>query len=75
MGSPYAKSKGPTPRELKALEPIPNDNTFRLQRWHEGEPHESWWLNQDRAAFSARAKQEAPRIIHSSMARRISKAE
>ena len=47
------------------------DKHFPMQPWHHGEPTESWWLAKDRESFAQAAKAEAPRIIRSSMARRI----
>ena len=48
-----------------------DETTTVILPWHHGEPHQSWWLDKDRAEFSSTAKEEAPRIVASAMARRI----
>lgn len=34
-----------------------------------GVPHESWWLNQSREGFSAKAREEITRMVNSRFAR------
>jgi len=71
MTSKHKASSGPSAKALKALEPLPNVNTYHLLKSNAGEPHESWWLGLDRDQFSAKQKNEAPRMVSSAMARRL----
>lgn len=67
MASPSAKPE--------TFGEIANDKTYLLQPWHHGEPERSWWLDLDRAGFTAQAKKEQTRIEASSMAIRITRKE